>query len=242
MATPPPFFFPPPPLDATAGFIPSQAITVGGTQPQSDEFPPSPTLPPSTLVGSTHPTPEDDLAEYEDSNYPNHPTSALPPSTPTGNAPTSLEDDLIDYDETMHPGHPATKVPLPSSPAPTQRSDSTTSSSHLPGGSQDILMDEDQDFIAPDTQPALPNSQLPDEAATLSQEVAGLGPPSSPPVERYLNRPAEGAYSEVDDDDTDYTDGEQDDTSSSSSAEPEAPLPPAPVPQAPPPSINGLEA
>ncbi|CAD6956511.1 unnamed protein product [Tilletia controversa] len=142
----------------------------------------------------------------------------------------------------MHPGHPATKVPLPSSPAPTHRSDSTTSSSHLLGGTQDTIMDEDQDFIAPDTQPVIPNSQLPDEAATLSQEVAGLGPPSSSPVDRYLNRPAEGTYAEIDDDDEDYTDGDQDDAISSSSAEPEATPPPALVPQIPPPSVSGLEA
>ncbi|CAD6936310.1 unnamed protein product [Tilletia controversa] len=131
----------------------------------------------------------------------------------------------------MHPGHPTTKVPLLASPAPTHRSNSTTSSSHLLGGTQDSIMDEDQDFIAPDTQPVVPNSQLPDEAATLSQEVAGLSPPSSSPVDRYLNRPAEGTYAEVDDDDEDYTDDEQDDATSSSSAEPEAILPPAAVPQ-----------
>ncbi|KAE8182666.1 hypothetical protein A4X06_0g8809 [Tilletia controversa] len=142
----------------------------------------------------------------------------------------------------MHPGHPTTKVPLLASPAPTHRSNSTTSSSHLLGGTQDSIMDEDQDFIAPDTQPVVPNSQLPDEAATLSQEVAGLSPPSSSPVDRYLNRPAEGTYAEVDDDDEDYTDDEQDDATSSSSAEPEAILPPAAVPQVSPSSVNGLEA
>ncbi|CAD6960062.1 unnamed protein product [Tilletia caries] len=241
MATPPSFFFPPPPLDATAGFTPSQAITVGGTQSQGDELPPSPALPPTTPTGATHLTPDDDLAEYEDPTYHGNPASALPPPAPSGSTPATLEDDLVDYDETMHPSNPTTKGTLSSSPAPTQHSDSTTSSSHLPGGSQDILMDEDQDFIAPDTQPVVLNSQLTDEAATLSQEVAGLGPPSSTPLDRYLNRPAEGAYAEVDDD-ADYTDSDQDDATSSSSAEPEAIPPPAPVAQIPLPSANGLEA
>ncbi|CAD6944915.1 unnamed protein product, partial [Tilletia laevis] len=130
----------------------------------------------------------------------------------TQSQPFNDDDDLINLPDFMDTADSAPAAGNDSQPL-SGHSDSPTPSSHLDDDSQDVAMLQDTAFINDDSQQLPENSQLPGEAASLSQEIAALSPAGSLSANR-IQRPPPGTYSEQNIDDADYEDTSDDDDDS----------------------------